>query len=134
MNSRLAGGCRFVIRLWRSSGGTSAIEMAVLLPVLLTFLYGICEFGRALWTQSALEYAVEAAARCAALATASCNDTSSTQTYAASQVNGLTIPSSEFTVSTPSCGTKVSVTHAFDLAVPNLIPWNMTLSAQSCHP
>ena len=114
--------------------GAAAVELALLLPVFLVFLLGICEFGRALWTQSALQYAVEAAARCAAVNTTTCGTTSATQTYAAGQVNGITIPSTDFNVTSPSCGIQVSISYAFTLLVPKLIPWSMTINAQSCHP
>lgn len=120
--------------LLRGSDAAAAVEAALLLPVFLTFIFGICEFGRALWTQSALQYAVEAAARCAAVNTTTCGSTSQIQSYAANAVNGLTIPATDFNVSAPSCGTQVSISYAFALAVPQLIPWSMTLTAQSCHP
>lgn len=120
--------------LLRACDAAAAVEAALLLPVFLTFIFGICEFGRALWTQSALQYAVEAAARCGAVDTTTCGSTSQIQSYAASAVNGLTIPSADFNVTAPSCGTQVSISYAFTLAVPQLIPWSMTLTAQSCHP
>jgi Flp pilus assembly protein TadG len=122
------------VRLREANGGAAAVEMALLMPVFLVFLFGICEFGRALWTQSALQYAVESAARCAVVNTTTCGTTTQIQTYAAGEVYGMTIPSTSFNVATPSCGTKVSISYAFTLIVPQLIPWAMTLNAQSCHP
>lgn len=121
-------------RLWSALDGTTTIETAILLPVFLAMLLGICEFGRALWTQASLQYAVEAAARCRALNISGCTTSTSTQTYAAGQVFALQIPSNEFTVSSPSCGTQVSVSHAFDPIVPQLVPVSVTLTAKSCHP
>jgi Flp pilus assembly protein TadG len=129
-------------RLWRSRGGATAIEMAFLLPVFLGFLLGIEEFGRALWTQTALQYAVEAAARCAAVAPGNCTDVPS---YAATQALGLSIPSSAFTYTqdavcgvcsgvTCTGGAQVTASYAFSGLVPALIPISVTLSAKSCHP
>jgi Flp pilus assembly protein TadG len=129
-------------RLWRSRAGATAIEMAFLLPVFLGFLLGIEEFGRALWTQTALQFAVEAAARCAVVNPDSCTDVPS---YAAGEVFGLSIPSNAFTYtqnaicgvcSGTSCtgGAQVTASYAFQALVPNLIPINVTLSAKSCHP
>ena len=46
-----------------SRSGTAAIEFAVTAPALLLFLLGIVESGRALWTDSALQYAAEQAGR-----------------------------------------------------------------------
>jgi Flp pilus assembly protein TadG len=125
---------RWPARLIKACDGTSAIEMAFLLPTFLVFIFGVCEFGRALWTQSALQFAVEAAARCASVNTTTCGTTSQIQSYAASAVNGITVTSTSFNVTAPSCGNKVSINYTFTLLIPQLIPWSMTLKAQSCHP
>jgi Flp pilus assembly protein TadG len=121
-------------KLARAREGVAAVEMAMLLPAFLTVLLGMVEFGRLFWTQSALQFAVEAAARCASVNTTTCGSASATQTYAASQAFGLTIPSTDFTVSTPSCGNEVSIAYSFGFVVPKLFPWTITLNAQSCHP
>lgn len=121
-------------RLAKLRDGIAAVEMAILLPAFLTVLLGIVEFGRVFWTQSALQFAVEAAARCAAIGASACSSTSGTQSYAASQAYGLSIPSADFTVSQPSCGNQVSIAYSFKFVVPKLLPWTITLNAQSCHP
>jgi Flp pilus assembly protein TadG len=135
--------------LWRPQGGATAVEMAFLLPVFMLFLLGICEFGRALWTQTALQFAVEAAARCAAVSPSLCTAAGGTEMdvpgYAASQAFGMTIPSSAFTYTqnaicgvgsgaTGSGGAQVTASYNFDAVVPQLVPVNVTLSAKSCHP
>ena len=125
--------------LWRSRDGATAIEMAFLLPVFLGFLLGIEEFGRALWTQTALQYAVEAAARCAAVSPSEC---ANVPAYAASQAFAMSIPSSSFTytpnaicgVASLTSGAQVTASYVFPAAVPALIPVNVTLTAKSCHP
>jgi Flp pilus assembly protein TadG len=141
--------CAALRRLWRARSGATAIEMAFLLPVFMLFLLGICEFGRALWTQTALQFAVEAAARCAAvspsLCTAEGGTTMDVPAYAASQAFGMTIPSSAFTYTpnatcgvasgaTGTGGAQVTASYLFDAVVPQLVPVNVTLSAKSCHP
>jgi Flp pilus assembly protein TadG len=134
-------------RLWRSRDAATAIEMAFLLPVFLMFLLGIEEFGRALWTQTALQFAVERAARCAAISPSACEDVPA---YAASQVFGLSIPAESFTYTqnanspgtalcqgTSSAGTGGAVVNAnyvFPTIVPQLVPINVTLTACSYHP
>lgn len=118
-----------------NSRGATAVEVAFLMPVFLLFALGIIEFARVLWIQTALQNAVEAAARCATVnSTTTCNTTSNTQSYAAAQVVGASVTSSNFTVTSPSCGTQVAASYAFTFVVPNLLPWNLTLTAQSCHP
>ena len=109
--------------------------MAFVLPAFLALLLGVEEFGRALWTQSALQYAVEAAARSAAVDVSNC--TPDVATYASNQA----IPASEFThTASASCGltgytdgAQVSASHVFDPIVPNLVSVSVTLSAKSCH-
>ena len=136
-------------RLWRARDGATAVEMAFLLPVFILFLLGICEFGRVLWTQTALQFAVEAAARCAAvspsLCTAAGGSTMDVPGYASTQAFGMSIPKSTFTYtanatcgvsssSTGSGGAQVTASYAFQPVLQNLVPLNVTLSAKSCHP
>ena len=133
-------------RLWRARGGATAVEMAFLLPVFMLFLLGICEFGRALWTQTTLQFAVEAAARCAEVSPSLCAPT--VEDYAASQAFGMSIPASAFTYTpnanaTANCtgptnigtgGAMVRASFAFQAIVPQLVPVNITLRACSYHP
>ena len=56
------------------SGGV-AIEFALVMPVFILLLYGVLEFGRAIWAQNTLEFAVGEAARFAIVnTTATSND------------------------------------------------------------
>jgi len=125
-------------RLWsifgQASAGTTAIETAIIFPVFFLFLFAIIEAGTLFWTQSALQSAVEAAARCAAINTKVCGTTSAVQDYAASQVPGLVVSSTSFSVTTPGCGHQVSISYPFSSVVPQLIPWAITLNATSCLP
>lgn len=114
--------------------GTSAIEFALVFPVFILMVLGIFETGRALWTQSLLNYAVQTAARCGAIDTATCGSSSATVTYAVQNSSPLSIPGGDFTVTTPSCGNQVSVAYPFTTVVPQLLPFDVTLSAQACYP
>src|ERR1700686_4227881 len=86
----------------------TAGEAALIFPVFFLVLFGIIEAGVLFWTQSTLQFAVEAAARCTVVNTTVCNTTSAIQDYAVSQATGLTLSSSSFSVSSPSCGHQVS--------------------------
>lgn len=141
--SHRRGAYRRIATVVCSRSGTTAIETAFLLPVFLTFVIGIMEFGRALWIQSALQYAAEAAARCAVIqSTSTCSSNSATQTYAAGQVVGPSVPSSDFSISSSgtcqpagSGGSKtVSASYAFNFIVPQLLPYTFTLTASSTRP
>lgn len=143
-------------RLWRARGGATAVEMAYLLPVFLLFLFAIEEFGRLLWTQTALQFAVEAAARCAVLyqPNADANCAGDVRAYAANNAFGMSIPTSAFTytanatcgASSATNGAEVDASYAFPALVDlsgllSLLgvsrtsnPLNVTLTAKSCHP
>jgi Flp pilus assembly protein TadG len=136
---RLVAGAGFP-RLWRNRDGTTVIETAILLPTFLLFLLGLTEFGRALWMQNTLQYAAEAASRCAVVyAGSTCNSTTATQNYAVGKVLGPSLPSSTFSVSSSgTCGNggskTVSASYAFSFIVPQLFPYSITLTAQSAYP
>jgi Flp pilus assembly protein TadG len=117
----------------KACDGTTAVETAIVLPVFLLMLFAIIEGGLLLWTQSTLQFAVEAAARCAAVNTTQCGSSSAIQSYAASQAFGMTISSSSFSVSQPSCGYQVSISYPFSFIVQEIFPGTITLNAASCH-
>ena len=132
-------GLRRILRLARARGGNTAIEFAIIAPAFLLLLLGTMEFARLLWTQSTLQQAVEAAARCASVNPSTCDNQADTQTYAANQMYGLTVSSSVFTVTlNTACGRNsgnlVSASMPFDFVVSGLFPWTPTLNAQSCFP
>jgi|SRR5436305_658825 uncharacterized membrane protein len=127
-------------RLWLAAEGVTAIETAILLPVFLTFLLGIFEFGRVMWIQSALQFAAESASRCAVInASSTCSSNSATQTYASGQVLGLSVPSGDFSVSSSgTCGSggskTVSASFPFSFILAQLFPYTITLTASSTRP
>ncbi|MCC2975072.1 pilus assembly protein [Sphingomonas sp. PL-96] len=56
----------------RSRRGASAVEFALVAPVLLAFILLLIEGGRMLWTQQALQEVASATARCLALGAEGC--------------------------------------------------------------
>ena len=124
----------FLGRLARAREGIEALEFAIILPVLLLFLLGCIEFGRLLWTQSELQYAVEAAARCVTV-TCSANITGTgSGTYAAQRIYGISVPAGAvFAVTNPApaCGNEVTVCYPFQFLIPGLFPFSNTPPA-SC--
>jgi len=105
-----------------------------LLPVLLMFVLGIMDVGRLIWTQTTLNRAVEAAARCGAIDTVNCGTLAKVQTYAVTQAYGLIISSSAFTVSAASCGVRVVASFPFVFVTPYIATGSLTLSATACYP
>jgi len=127
VRERLAG-------LAKACNGTTAVETAIVLPVFLLLLFAVIEAGLLFWTQSTLQFAVEAAARCAVVDATQCGSTGAIQSYAASRTIGMSVSGSSFTVSQPSCGHQVSISYPFSFIVSGLFTGTMTLNAKSCHP
>jgi Flp pilus assembly protein TadG len=128
-------------RLLRLARGAVAVEFGFVFPALLVFVLGVMECGRMYWTYTTLYRATEAAARCGAVNADLCGTSSQIQSYAATQAYGLTIDSTAFTATTPTCGIQVTATLPFTLIIPfisvgvasgsfNII----TLSATACYP
>jgi hypothetical protein len=132
VSDRIAG-------LARACDGATAVETAFVLPAFLLMLFSIVEGGWLFWTQSTLQFAVETAARCAAvnmpLAALPCASASALPSYAGSQAYGMTIPRSTFTFTQPICGYQVTASYVFSFIVSEVYPaGTITLTATSCHP
>jgi Flp pilus assembly protein TadG len=138
-------------RLVRDRSGVTAIEFAMLLPFFVTLLFGIVQFGQALFLQMALQHAVTAAARCASnFASSVCTNASTTAQVAAQAALGITISTSVFNAclaqSTcaynntssvmPSTSSYNCVTagYPFQIGVPFLYLQTLVLTAASCYP
>jgi Flp pilus assembly protein TadG len=93
----------------RCNAGSTAVEFAIVAPILFVLMFAIMEFGRAWWTNNSLQYAVEQASRYAVIANAG---TAAVQTYAASKVSWQMINSSTFNV-VPGANGAICVTYSF---------------------
>ncbi len=114
--------------------GTTAVEFALIITPLFLLLFGVIEFGRLMWTQSSLHFAVEEAARCASVTPGTCGTSGQTAAYAAAAISFLNIPSSAFTATTASCGHQVTASFAYKFIVTGLFPYTPTLGATACFP
>ncbi len=121
-------------RLARDESGVALIEFSLLLPIFFLLIFGIMEMGQLFWTQTALQHAVEMAARCASVNTTICGTTTQTQSYAATQTYGMSLPTSTFTASAPTCGNLVTASYPFVLQPPIFPVSQINLSAKSCYP
>ena len=118
----------------RRDRGSVAVEYGLVLPALLLLVLGVIDTGRLVWTQTTLDRAVEAAARCGAIDTVKCATAPAVQSYAVGEAFGVSIESSAFTVTTASCGVSVSVTYPFKLIIPWIARTDLTLTAKACYP
>ena len=127
--------CRRLIGRLRGLGkdrrGSSAVQLALALPAMCLFIFGIIEVGYTLWLQNALDYSVATAARCASINGSSCS-TGNVTTYAASR-SGSSIGSSAYTYTrTAACGCQVSATYTMALDIPWDRALSVTLTSSSC--
>lgn len=123
---------------WLRRLGSAAIEYALILPAVLMFIFGLMDTGRLLWSYTTLSRAVGAAARCAAINTTQCGTAAQIQAFAATEAWGVTVAASAFTVTTATCGIKVTGNYDFEFVMPGfnvVVPaGTITLTAASCYP
>jgi Flp pilus assembly protein TadG len=119
-------------RLVNCTGGATAVEAAFILPILLMSLLGVLEMGRLGWTQSALNFAVLEAARCASLNSTACGNANATKLFAAKKATGTNVPASAFAVTTEPCGRQVRARFEYRLILYPIFRTNPTLTAQAC--
>jgi Flp pilus assembly protein TadG len=121
-------------RVTRDERGVAAIEFAITSPVYFLALFGVAQAGLWFWADFSLQRAVDAASRCAAILTATCNTTSAIQSYAVNNVVGLSVPSSAFSVTTVSCGAQVSAAYDVPTFTSGLGLPNITVHVSACYP
>ncbi|HEX4710276.1 TadE/TadG family type IV pilus assembly protein [Phenylobacterium sp.] len=116
----------------RDDRGATAVEFALVLPAFILMILGGMATATLGFAASSLHFAVEDAARCAAVKTTVCTNAAATQTYAAARYQGPAI-SPVFTATTAGCGHTVSATGVFSVnVIPQLL--NVPLSATACYP
>jgi Flp pilus assembly protein TadG len=122
-----------IVRSMADDRGSTAVEFAMLAPIYIGLTLAVLTGGLLLFTIASLHFAVEGAARCSSVMTATCTDATSTQNYASNHYYGPGIPAPTFTASSPACGHQVSatVTYVLDAAANR---WSVPLSATSCFP
>jgi Flp pilus assembly protein TadG len=118
----------------RNERGVAAVEFAITSPVYFLALFGLAQVGIWLWADFSLQRAVDVASRCAAILTSTCGTTDQIQTYAATNVIGLTVPSSTFSVTTATCGARVTAAYAVPSFTSALGLPNITVHVSACYP
>lgn len=125
----------------RDARGASAVEFALLAPLVILMLVGIIETGRLLWTQHSLDQVAAATARCTAV-TAACDTTESQQAHAVREAGelGVTIAADDVEAGVGSCRTvdgsaRVAITTGFASPVGAWVPgFPDSLAAEACFP
>ena len=120
-----------LLRRLIDEGGTAAVEFAMVMPAFAVLIVGGVWTAQLMFETSSLRYAVEAAARCAAVNNLTCTNATTTQTYAASKYYGPTYPAPTFVSTTAACGETVTgtVTYVLNTGVTSI---SIPLSATAC--
>ena len=100
-----AQGCGLPIKFCRSTSGAAAAEFALLLPIILMFVFALYEFGRVYWIQNTLQFAAEETARWAMATNPACT-TAGLQTHFNGELTALS--SANVTWITPTQPTTTS--------------------------
>ena len=137
---------RALRRVCRAENGATLVEFALVAPVFFVLLFGTIEFGRALWTQQALQETATAGARCMALPQPACAS-GGAKSYIQQVANqwGLSLLDSNINPNPANtCGSSgisgfstVLLTYTFQsvaAAFVQIPSGGITLTAQACFP
>lgn len=119
-------------RLGSDECGGTAIELGLTLPIFGMLLFGAIGASQMLGALNGMHFAVEEAARCAAVNTTTCANASATVSYAQGRYQGPNI-SPTFTTTTAACGKRVNATASFALSIA-VRTLSVPLAAQACYP
>ncbi len=113
------------------SNGTTALEFAILAPVIITVVVAVIYMSMTFWAYASMHYAVEAAARCSSVRITVCHDDASTKAYAVSHYYGPGSP--KFNPAPMSCGHAVTASLTYSWETP-IVSVSVPLSASACFP
>lgn len=119
-------------RLARSDLGGTAVEYALVLPAFITLMVGGLCAGNLAFAVNSLHYAVQDAARCAAVKTTVCTNSNTIVSYAQGRYSGPRI-SPTFVYSSAGCGHTVSASGSYPIILA-AATINVPISASACFP
>lgn len=111
--------------------GATAVEFALVAPLLLAFTIGGLYTGLVVYSAAGLHDAVEQAARCYSVNSSQCGTATQAQTYAKNVYYGMNTPT--FTASLQSCGHQVAASVSVQL-IAIITDLSVPLRAQACFP
>ena len=128
----MRAGLAFLRRCWAESRGNSIVEFALVLPAFLMLIIGGFNAALAVFAASNMQYAVEAASRCASVKTTVCTNTTTTATYARARASGAA-SSATFVASSAACGHLVNGTLSYKMSL-GVTAITIPLTAKACFP
>jgi Flp pilus assembly protein TadG len=112
--------------------GTTAVEFAIVAPVMVMLLVGIPSLSLMLFAMGSMHFAVEEAARCASARPTQCSNSAAIVAYAKSRYSGV-LAAPVFNHTSAACGNQVNATVTFTLDI-GMYKRSVPLSATSCFP
>jgi len=124
---------RKLLNFLNDDHGASTAEFGLVLIVFLSLIFAIIGLSLNIWANETLQFATEAAARCASVTPSVCSNQSTIQTYGANHYLGPAISPTFTYASGGACGHQVtaSATIPLDAVVVSL---SVPLSASACFP
>jgi Flp pilus assembly protein TadG len=119
--------------LLKDDRGTTAVEFAIVSPAFIAMVVGTLYMCLLLYGFGSLQFAVEDAARCASVKTATCSDSATTISYAQSHYSAAGVLNATFAYATPACGHSVTATanYIFNFGLTKV---TFPVSAAACFP
>lgn len=117
---------------WGDRRGTSAIEFALILPVFIMLVMGVINVSLLTNAVSSMNFAVQEAARCAAVNSVTCPSAAAAATFAGTKYVGPTIHP-VFVSDNSGCGHTVTGTATFQLNV-GIQVYSLPLRVAACYP
>ena len=121
------------MKILRENGGAAAIEMALVLPVYLLFVFGIFEFGWIFWQYNSMQYAASDAARCKAI-----NPACDAEAVAVTRAVGIGLTRREIGVGDCTLvgvkGARVTIGHSPGLLTHYIPVLDVELNVDACYP
>lgn len=111
--------------------GATAVEFALILPLVLLTIFGMIEFGRMLWIRNTMEYVAETAARYGGINTTKTQ--AEIEAYALTKVIGIDPAGWSWAVDTQSTYVSVSISYNYVLltsGVLNISPVTLVATAR----
>jgi Flp pilus assembly protein TadG len=131
-------------RIAACRSGSASVEMGIVLPILTTAIMGTIYAGWLFFSLNVMYFAVDQAARCAAINAPACQaaplanppatQAQQTANYAVSMTMGLNVTAASFTVAQAGCGMQVSYDYTFTFPVPFTNLLNLSFPARACYP
>lgn len=132
-----------VSRFGGDEKGATAVEFALVLPVMILMILGVIEGNRYLWSQQAVQEATSHTARCMAIGTDGCETIDGVKAYAEQRASkvGVKINTADVTaLANQNCNgtdnmSKVVISVPYASPLTSLIPvFPKTLNAEACFP